>query len=477
MELIRSPLARVVEQGERLFLFSPGGAVRRFDGASALLAKTVLEALDVPKTREQLLEAVSEVFDGVTESPNVVDDLLEHFKAAGVVDADTQRRELPMPIAGVRIALLSSGAVATAFLPDLVVQLQQLGAEVRVGLSRAARRFVEPRALEALTHHAAFTSHWESAPDAPAPHIQLAEWADAVVVAPASATTLSRVARGDCTDLISATVVATRAPVLLAPSMNPNMLRAPAVRRNLAKLSDDGHFVCWPSSGPEVAHEPAQRRLVRGPMLPPKELAALVAAWVPQVARVPPPSTARFWDTAYRLGEVPWQRDDLDAALRAVLEKLPRGRLLDVGAGLGTVAAAAAQLGFEVIATDVSRVALDEARKRNPSARVTWVEDDLLRSRLLGTFEVVVDRAVLHVLPWRDHLAYARFLSEHVAPGGVALIAAHGPQTPATLRTTPFRREDVEALLGASFAIEAAHPISITGATGEDATLFVLRRS
>jgi 2-polyprenyl-3-methyl-5-hydroxy-6-metoxy-1,4-benzoquinol methylase len=270
-------------------------------------------------------------------------------------------------------------------------------------------------------------------------------------------------------------VTATRAPVLLVPSMNPTMLRAAAVRRNLEALGRDGRFICWPSSGLEVAHGPVSRRLVRGPMLAPAELASLLAAWAPQVATLPPPTGSRLWDAAYRAGATPWQRASADAPLLEALAALPRGRLLDVGTGLGTLAAAAAGLGFDVVATDVSRVALDAARSRYVGAGVTWLEDDLLSSRVWGQFDVVVDRAVLHVLPRPERAAWARFILERLSPTGRLLVVAHGPGAAAALRTSAVTRADLLALLP-GLTLRAERPCPVTDVASDDAVLYELAR-
>jgi protein-L-isoaspartate O-methyltransferase/3-polyprenyl-4-hydroxybenzoate decarboxylase len=475
VELLRSPRARVIEQGEALYVAGADGSLRRFDGPSAALAKAVLQALDAPTSRDALLATLADQFEDVASAHPLVDELLGHLRRAGAVTEVATGDAPPLALAGLRVVVLGSGAVAAAFLPDLVAQLQQRGAEVRAGLTRSARRFVAPGALEALTHHRVPSSLWDFPPDAPAPHVQLAEWADVVVVAPASATTLSRLARGDCGELCAAVVTATRAPVLVVPSMNPTMLRAPAVQRNLEALARDGCFVCWPSSGLEVAHGPTTRRLVRGPMLPAAELAALVATWAPHVTTAASPTGARFWDALYHSGATPWQRAALEAPLAEALAACVRGRLLDVGTGLGLVAAEAARLGFEVVATDLSPVALAAARARHPAARVTWLEDDLLASRLWGVFDVVVDRAVLHVLPRAEREAWARFMLARLAPAGRLLVVAHGPAASSTLRTQAVTRADLLALLpGLTVLDERACPV--TDAATDDAVLYVLAR-
>lgn len=84
-------------------------------------------------------------------------------------------------------------------------------------------------------------------------------WAHAIVVYPATATTLSRLARGDCSTVVSALAISARAPVILVPAMNEAMLLAKSVQRNLAQLRDDGFVIMHPSRGYEVAEDPATR--------------------------------------------------------------------------------------------------------------------------------------------------------------------------------------------------------------------------
>ena len=146
------------------------------------------------------------------------------------------------------------------------------------------------------------------------------------------------------------------------------MFDAPAVRRNLAQLRADGFHVAWPTWGHEVADAPGHRRPVLGPMLPADALVAIAAALVrPRPA--PPTSATRpddaFWDAIYAHppGALPWHSDAVDPDLAEAL-KAGKGKLLDLGCGLGTVAIAAAQLGYDGTASDVSPAALAQPRAK-----------------------------------------------------------------------------------------------------------------
>jgi 3-polyprenyl-4-hydroxybenzoate decarboxylase/protein-L-isoaspartate O-methyltransferase len=415
--------ARIAEQRQTLTVFGPVD-VRRFEGDSAALARSVLALLRVPHDRAELLAALAAEFEDVGQRPEIVDQLLGHLEACGVVGPRSPRAESRG--AGARIVVASTGAIATAFSPLLVSLLQASGAEVRVALTRAAKKFVAPRALEALTHAPVVSSLWSGAAGEPAPHIALAEWADLVVIAPASATTIARLVRGDCSDVVSATAIATRAPVIIAPSMSPGMFDAPSVQRNLEQLKADGFHVVWPSWGVEVAEKPGARRAVFGPMLPPEELVAIIRALTPPRAVAPRPD-AVFWDGVYShtpADQLPWHSAVLDADLEAALKE-GRGRLLDLGCGLGTVAIAAAKLGYEVTASDVSSVALEGARKAAGPLPISFVADDILSSKLEGPFDVIVDRAVLHTLPSQSHDRYLRSIARLMKPGGRLMLKVH----------------------------------------------------
>jgi 3-polyprenyl-4-hydroxybenzoate decarboxylase len=455
--------ARIAEHEQTLTVFGKA-EVRKFDGDSAAVARAVLELLRQPRSREELLTGLEANFEGVRQRPDLLDQLLKHLIASDAVGPHVTGAPVARPLAGSRVLVAATGAVASAFTPVLVGQLQRLGAEVRVVLTRSARRFVSARSLEALTHHPVGASLWSGTPDAPAPHIALADWADLVLVAPASATTLSRLVRGDCSDLVSAVAIATRAAVVLAPSMNPGMLTAPSVRRNLEQLVEDGFHVVWPSSGFEVAERPDARTPLTGPMLPAEELVAIVQALIPRRAPTPRPD-ATFWDHLYahHASQLPWHSATLDPDLAAAL-KQGRGRLLDLGCGLGTVAVAAAKLGYQVTATDVSPVALDAARKAAGELPIQFVADDFLSSKLEGPFDVVVYRALLHTIPPASHDRYVRNLARLLEPGARLVLKVHSnPEETRRLATTCFDVPRLTALLAPELQVESCLESSLPG--------------
>lgn len=155
------------------------------------------------------------------------------------------------PWRGRRVLLGVSGGIAAYKTPQLARDLTLLGAEVDVVLTAAATEFVRPLTFEALTGRPAHTNVFQAG-DA-ALHIRLAREADAVVVAPATADLIARHAAGMSNDLLSAVLLATRAPVLLCPAMNPRMWDHPATVANVERARGFGHEIVGPAEG-ALAH-------------------------------------------------------------------------------------------------------------------------------------------------------------------------------------------------------------------------------
>lgn len=154
---------------------------------------------------------------------------------------------------GKRIVLGVSGGIAAYKACDLASRLTQNGVAVDVVLTAGAQKFVTPLTFQALTQRAVHTSLWPEANDANGvaaamAHIDLAA-CDAVLIAPASANTIARLANGLADDLLTTLVLASRAPVLVAPAMNPQMLTHAATERNLARLFQLGVTIIQPDFG------------------------------------------------------------------------------------------------------------------------------------------------------------------------------------------------------------------------------------
>src|SRR5438874_8189183 len=166
---------------------------------------------------------------------------------------------VPDQIKGLRIAVLVSGGIAAYKVPDLVSQLTQAGCEVRAGMTASATRFVGPATFQGVSGHPVQTSIWERE-GAPEPHVELGDWAQLVLVAPATANLLSKLARGQSDDLVTATVLAARGPVVVAPAMNDAMWAKPAVQENVTTLRRRGVTVVEPETGHLASgHEGAGR--------------------------------------------------------------------------------------------------------------------------------------------------------------------------------------------------------------------------
>jgi hypothetical protein len=480
----RARVLRAYDHRETTTILGDDGDLRRFSGDSAELVRAILGFVASPRSGEELLAHLSELAGEPIAWTGPVAETMALLEAAGAV-RDQAPSEPVAPRAGPRVVLGLTGAVAAAFAPGLVQILQARGFAVRVAATRGALRFVGALALEALTHAPVVASLWPSDPRAPVPHLDLARWADAMVVYPATATSIARLAAGSCGTVVSAAAIATRAPVLIVPSMNQAMYTAPAVQRNLEQLREDGFFLAHPSCGIEVADAPASRAPMLGAAPPIGAVADLIQAIVQGSgdggsAREP---AAPAWDDAYRAGrpeDLPWFTAALDPDIAALLGRIERGggRLLDLGTGAGTAAIAAADLGFSVVATDVSPRAIDLAQGRAGDRRITWIIDDVLASRLRGAFDVVLDRGLCHVLPGAAHAAYRAAVRDLVRPAGHLILKCHSAAEPEDHGTRRFTREDVVAMLGEAFELIHAEDTVFPGPGGRapKALLCALRR-
>lgn len=152
-------------------------------------------------------------------------------------------------LAGRRVLLVIGGGIAAYKCLDLIRRLRERGAAVRVVMTKAAEEFVTPLSIGALAGESPFTDLFDAKSEFDVGHIRLAREADLVAVAPATADLMARMAAGHAGDLATAILLATGAPVLVAPAMNPYMWRAAATQRNLARLVEDGVQVVGPNTG------------------------------------------------------------------------------------------------------------------------------------------------------------------------------------------------------------------------------------
>ncbi len=156
-----------------------------------------------------------------------------------------------------KITVGVSGGIAAYKAAELVRELQRKALDVHVVMTESAQRFIRPLTFSALTGHRVITSLWAEGPDASESaeagavieHIDLAQTSQALVVAPATADTLARLAHGRAEDFLSALYLATSAPVVLAPAMNVRMWEHPATRANVALLEERGALIVPPGAG------------------------------------------------------------------------------------------------------------------------------------------------------------------------------------------------------------------------------------
>lgn len=170
---------------------------------------------------------------------------------------------------GKRILLGVTGGIAAYKSPDLVRRLAERGAEVQVVMTAAAREFVQPMTFQAVSGRPVRTDLWDAAAEAAMGHIELARWANLVLVAPASADFMARLANGHADDLLATLCLATDAPIALAPAMNRLMWASAATQANAATLRARGVQLWGPAEGDQACGETGPGR-----MLEPLEIAA-----------------------------------------------------------------------------------------------------------------------------------------------------------------------------------------------------------
>lgn len=180
-------------------------------------------------------------------------------------------------LAGKRILLIIGGGIAAYKSLDLIRRLRERGAAVTPVLTRAGGEFVTPLSVSALAGEKVFTDLFDLTDEAEMGHIQLSRSADLVVVAPATADLMAKMAHGHANDLASTLLMATDTPVLMAPAMNVRMWDHPATQRNLTQLLADGIRVVGPNSGDMACGEYGPGR-----MSEPLEIVAAIEAGLGQ---------------------------------------------------------------------------------------------------------------------------------------------------------------------------------------------------
>jgi len=184
-----------------------------------------------------------------------------------------------MDLQGKRIVLGVTGGIAAYKAAELVRLLGKQGADVQVAMTEGASHFVTATTFQALSGKPVFTDQWDARMPNAMAHIDLSREADLIVVAPASADFIARVAHGFSDDLLATMVLARDCPLLLAPAMNRQMWENPATQRNVAQLASDGVQILGPASGEQACGEVGAGRL-----LEPEEIVEeVVAFFTPKV--------------------------------------------------------------------------------------------------------------------------------------------------------------------------------------------------
>ena len=198
----------------------------------------------------------------------------------------------PAPLAGRRLVLGVTGGVAAYKAAQLVRDLGRAGAQVQVVMTEAATRFVGAVTFQALSGNPVYTDAFDARIDDNMPHIELSRQADAILVAPATADFIAKLAHGHCDDLLSTLCVARDIPLLVAPAMNRQMWQNPATQRNINQLRADGIGVLGPDAGEQACGE-----VGAGRMLEPLDLIEeLNAFFTPNWSALSNPSV---WVAAY----------------------------------------------------------------------------------------------------------------------------------------------------------------------------------
>jgi len=177
---------------------------------------------------------------------------------------------------GKRILLGVTGGIAAYKSPDVVRRLIERGADVQVVMTGGAREFVAPLTFQAVSGREVRSDLWDESAERAMSHIELARWADLVLVAPATADFVAHLAHGLADNLLSTVCLATGAPVAIAPAMNRQMWVNPATQANIATLRERGVHVLGPDSGSQACGEVGEGR-----MMEPADIAAAVFAVLP----------------------------------------------------------------------------------------------------------------------------------------------------------------------------------------------------
>lgn len=252
------------------------------------------------------------------------------------------------PLPGRRVLLCVGGGIAAYKALELVRRLRDAGAEVQVAMTAGAQQFVTPLSFQALSGHLTRTTLWDSGAEQAMGHLELARWAEHIVVAPATADLLARLAHGLADDLVGTLCLASTAPLTVCPAMNHRMWLHPATQANIATLRQRGAQVVGPNDGPLAEGESGPGRLAE-----PGQIVAALAGRTDQGAASATPAAATAVPSRSDTGATGALR-----GLRLLISAGPTYEDLDPVRYLGNrssgkmgyaLAAAAARQGAEVV--------------------------------------------------------------------------------------------------------------------------------
>lgn len=182
-------------------------------------------------------------------------------------------------LAGKHLLLGMTGGIASYKIAELTRLLTKAGATVQVAMTDAATQFITPVTMQALSGRPVFTSQWDTRIDNNMPHIDLSRAAHAIVIAPASADFVAKLAHGRADDLLSILCLARECPLLVVPAMNRQMWAHPATQRNVAQLRADGVVILGPDAGSQACGEVGEGRMIE----PEDAFEALVSFFRPKL--------------------------------------------------------------------------------------------------------------------------------------------------------------------------------------------------
>lgn len=161
-----------------------------------------------------------------------------------------------------RVLLALTGGIAAYKMPEVVRRLKEQGLDVRVVMTAGAKAFITPLTMQAVSGQPVHDDLLDPAAEAGMGHIELAKWADLVVIAPATASAMAKVAHGHADDLLGTLCLATSAPIAVVPAMNQQMWAAAPTQRNLRVLHDDGKLIWGPAEGSQACGDVGAGRMI-----------------------------------------------------------------------------------------------------------------------------------------------------------------------------------------------------------------------